>query len=171
MSSLRKMVAMAIDATGDESIFVAGDFQPKGMVWKQVAGGMAGSAIGDAVGAGAAVAETAGAAVGFAAGTLATTGTNSELPMFVVLAASPTKLYVLSRQRHKGELLAHHLGLLHVMDRSGLVVTIGGAVTVRTAIIEDHASNCRLELEGVKYGAHANAELLAELGGPELTPA
>ncbi len=163
MSSLKKMVAMAIEATNDESIFVAGDFQPKGMAWKQVAGGTAGSAIGDAVAGGAALGETLGAAVGFAAGTLATSATNAKLPMFVVLAASPTKLYVLSRQRHHGELLAHHLGQLHMMERAGLVVTLGGGATVRTAIVEDPASNCRLELEGVKYGAHANEEILNEL--------
>ena len=55
--SLEKMVAMAVEATGDESIFVAGDFQPKGMAWKRAAGTV-GSAVGGAASGGDAIART-----------------------------------------------------------------------------------------------------------------
>lgn len=171
MGSLKKMVSMAVEATGDGSISVAGDFQPKGMVWKQASGAIAGSVVGDVVSGGDAIAELAGMAAGVAAGTLAAGEANSKLPTYVVLAASPEKLYVLTRVRHKGELLANHLKLLHVMERAGLVVTLGDKTTVRTAIVEDAATNFRLELEGVRYGAHATDEILDELGKHQHTEA
>ena len=167
MSSLEKMVAMAVEATGDESIFVAGDFQPKGMTWKRAAGTATGSVLGGAAGAGNTIARTAGAVGGFAAGTLATAGTNPDLPPFVVLAASPDKLYVLTHKRGKGEFLARHLELLHVMDREDLVVTLKKRAMVRTAIIEDEATGYELRLEGVKFGFHHMNEILNDLGDEE----
>ena len=167
MSSLEKMVAMAVEATGDESIFVAGDFQPKGMTWKRAAGTAAGSALGGAVSGGDAIARTAGAIGGFAAGTLATAGENPDLPPFVVLAASPDKLYVLTHQRGMGAFLSRHLELLHVLDREDLIVTLKKRATVRTAIIEDEATGYRLKLEGVKLGFHHMNDLLNDLDDEE----
>ncbi|MGB9357372.1 MAG: hypothetical protein WCC01_02340 [Acidimicrobiia bacterium] len=167
MSSLEKMVAMAVEATGDESIFVAGDFQPKGMTWKRAAGTAAGSALGGAVSGGDAIARTAGAIGGFAAGTLATAGTNPDLPPFVVLAASPDKLYVLTHKRGMGAFLSRHLELLHVLDREDLVVTLKKRATVRTAIIEDEATGYQLKLEGVKLGFHHMNDILNDLDDEE----
>jgi hypothetical protein len=167
MSSLEKMVAMAVEATGDDTIFVAGDFQPKGMTWKRVAGAAAGSAVGGAATGGDSWGRSAGATAGLAFGTLASAGTNADLPPFVVLAASPEKLYVLTHKRGKGEFLAHHLKLLHVLDREDLVVTLKKRATVRTAIIEDEATGYQLKLEGVKFGFHHMNDLLNDLGDEE----
>ncbi len=167
MSSLEKMVAMAIEATGDDSILVAGDFQPKGMAWKRAAGTAAGSVLGGAVSGGDAIARTAGAVGGYAAGTLGSAGTNPDLPPFVVLAASPDKLYLLSHKRGKGEFLARHLELMHVLERDDLVVTLKKRATVRTVVIEDEATGYQLKLEGVKFGFHHMNDILNDLDDEE----
>jgi len=161
------MVAMAIEATGDDTIYVAGDFQPKGMTWKRAAGAAAGSAIGGAATGGDAIGRTAGVAAGYAAGTLATAGTNKGLPPFIVLAASPDNLYVFAHERGKGEFLARHLELLHTMERNDLVVTLKKRATVRTAIITDESSDFTLRLEGVKFGFHHMNDILNDLGEDE----
>ena len=51
MDLKQKLIDLAREATGDDDIVVAGDFQPKGMTWKVAAGAVAGSVLGDAVGA------------------------------------------------------------------------------------------------------------------------
>ena len=71
MDLKQQMVDMAREATGDEKIFVAGDFQPKGMVWKRAAGAAAGSLIGGAAPGGSSWGRAAGAAGGVAVGSLA----------------------------------------------------------------------------------------------------
>lgn len=167
MSSMEKMVAMAVEATGDDTVFVAGDFQPKGMTWKRVAGAAAGSAVGGAATGGNSFGQAAGATGGLALGTLATAGTNPDLPPFVVLAASPDKLYVLTHKRGMGAFLSRHLELLHVLDREDLVVTLKKRATVRTAIIEDEATGYQLKLEGVKLGFHHMNDLLNDLDEEE----
>ena len=91
VASKDKLVKMAIEATGDAQIFVAGDFEPKGMMWKRAAGAAAGSALGGAVSDGSSWGRAAGVAGGVAAGTLAS-GASTHLPPFVVLAATPTTL-------------------------------------------------------------------------------
>lgn len=50
MDLKQKLIDLAREATGDQSITVAGDFQPKGLTWKRAAGAAAGSLAGDAVG-------------------------------------------------------------------------------------------------------------------------
>ncbi len=50
MDLRQKLIDLSRDATGDPTITVAGDFQPKGMTWKVVAGAAAGSVLGDAAG-------------------------------------------------------------------------------------------------------------------------
>ena len=167
MSSIEKMVAMAVEATGDDTIFIAGDFQPKGMTWKRMAGAAAGSVAGGAATGGDSWARAAGATGGMALGTLASAGTNPDLPPFVVLAASPDKLYVLTHKRGKGEFLARHLEVLHVLDREDLIVTLKKRATVRTAIIEDEATGYQLKLEGVKFGFHHMNDLLNDLDEQE----
>lgn len=167
MSSIEKMVAKAIEATGDESIYVAGDFQPKGMVAKRAAGAAAGSFVGGAVSGGDDLARMAGAAGGIALGTLATSKTNPGIPPFVVLAASKDKLYVLTHERDKGSILSRHLELLHTMARDDLIVTTKKRASVRTAIIEDESSGFRLELEGVKLGFHHMNDILNDLDEDE----
>ena len=49
MDLKQKLIDLSREAAGDDSITVSGDFQPKGMTWKVVAGAAAGSVLGDAV--------------------------------------------------------------------------------------------------------------------------
>ena len=50
MDLRQKLIDLSREATGDPTITVAGDFQPKGMTWKVAAGAAAGSLLGDAAG-------------------------------------------------------------------------------------------------------------------------
>jgi len=164
MDLKQKMVDMAREATGDQEIFVAGDFQPKGMLWKRAAGAAAGSLVGGAVSDGNSWAQAAGAAGGLAVGTLA--AGKGKAPV-IVLAATPTKLYVLATSMGQGILLAGHLEVLNVMDRNSLSVTIKKRVSTRTAIIEDESTGGKIELEGLKLGFHHMNDLLNVLDEQE----
>jgi hypothetical protein len=156
---------MSIEATGDEEIFVAGDFQPKGMLWKRSAGAAVGSLAGGAATDGNSWAQAAGAAGGIAVGTLASSG--KGVPPVVMLAASPTKLYILATKPGRGILLARELELLHTLNRDDLVVTLKKRAMTRTAVIEDEATGARFELEGVKLGFHHMNDLLNALDEDE----
>ena len=52
MDLKKKLLDMAIDATGDKTVTVAGDFEPKGLAWKRAAGATAGAFIGSEIGDG-----------------------------------------------------------------------------------------------------------------------
>ena len=110
MDLKQKLIDLAREATGDSDITVAGDFQPKGMTWKVAAGAAAGSALGssvDAAGLGAAGGAVAGQYI----------ASSGELPPVIVLAASPTKLYLMTSNNAKGIILAKHLVLIDTLDR------------------------------------------------------
>jgi hypothetical protein len=165
VASKEKLLRMSVEATGDEDIIVAGDFQPKGMLWKRAAGAAAGSFAGGVVSGGNSWARAAGTTGGVAVGTLASS--SKGVPPFVVLAATPTKLYVLATAVGQGLLLGRHLEVLHVLNRDDLTVTLKKRAAVRTAIIEDEATGERFELEGVKFGFHHMNDLLNELDEAE----
>jgi len=160
----KKLIDMSVEATGDEEIFVAGDFQPKGMMWKQAAGAAAGSLVGGAVGGGNSWAKAAGAAGGMAVGSLAA---GKGKPPVVVLAATPTKLYILATKMGQQTLLAKHLDLLNVMDRDDLTITITKRAATRTVVIENGSDDGRIELEGLKLGFHHMNDLLNVLDDQE----
>ncbi len=164
MDLKQKMVDMAREATGDDEIFVAGDFQPKGMVWKRAAGAAAGAVIGGAVSDGNSWGQMAGATGGIAVGSLAA---GKGKPPVVVLAATPTKLYVLATKMGQGMLLAKHLELLNVMDRDQISVTIKKRIQTRTVVIEDESNGGKIELEGLKLGFHHMNDLLNVLDEQE----
>ena len=166
VASKQKLVDMAVEATGDEEIFVAGDFEPKGMMWKRAAGAAAGSALGGAVSDGNSWARAAGAAGGVAAGTLAS-GASTHLPPFVILAATPTTLYVIATPIGRGQLFARNLEPLAALDRNHLTVTLKKRMATRTAVIEDESTGEVFELEGVKFGFHHMNDLLNEIDQEE----
>jgi hypothetical protein len=168
MDLKQKMVDMAIEATGDDEIFVAGDFEPKGMLWKRSAGAAAGSLAGGAVSGGDSWAKAAGAAGGMAVGTLAA---GKGKPPVVVLAATPSKLYVLATSMGQGMLLAKHLELLNTMNRDDLTVTIKKRAMTRTVVIEDESDGGKVELEGLKLGLHHMNDLLNVLDEQETVEA
>ena len=159
MDLKQKLIDLAREATGDDSITVAGDFQPKGMTWKVAAGAAAGSVLGDAVGGDAS--QTAGAAGGMVAGRYA--ATSGELPPVVVLAASPDKLYLLTSNNAKGIILAKHLVLIDTLDRENLSVEMHQKVTVRTAVITDTSTGHEYGLEGKRILFHHMNDMLDAL--------
>ena len=159
MDLKQKLIDLAREATGDDSITVAGDFQPKGMTWKVAARAAAGSVLGDAVGGDAG--QTAGAAGGMIAGRYA--ATSGELPPVVVLAASPDKLYLLTSNNAKGIILAKHLILIDTLDRDNLSVEMQQKVTVRTAVITDESTGHQYGLEGKRILFHHMNDMLDAL--------
>jgi hypothetical protein len=158
MDLKQKLVDLAREATGDQEIVVAGDFQPKGLTWKRAAGAAAGAAAGSAVNDGL---GDVGAALGYAAGSLA--GTSGQLPPVVVLAASPSKLYVMTSNNAKGIILAKHLVLLGTLDRDNLRVEMHQKATVRTAVITDESTGAEYKLEGKRILFHHMNDMLDAL--------
>ena len=159
MDLKQKLIDLAREATGDPEITVAGDFQPKGLTWKMAAGAAAGSVIGDAVGddLGQVIGTGAGGAAGYYA------GTSGDLPPVVVLAASPSKLFVMTSNHAKGIILAKHLVPLETFDRDNLSVEMHQKVTVRTAVIKDEATGKELKVEGKRILFHHMTDMLDAL--------
>jgi len=167
MDLRQKLIDLAREATGDPTITVAGDFQPKGMTWKVAAGAAAGSVLGDA--AGGDVAQSIGTAAGYSAGRYA--ATSGELPPVVVLAASPTKLYLMTSNNAKGIILAKHLLLIETLDRANLAVEMHQKVTTRTAVITDTSTGHEYKLEGKRILFHHMNAMLDVLAADDAADA
>jgi hypothetical protein len=152
----QKLIDLAREATGDPEITVAGDFQPKGMTWKVAAGAAAGSFV-----PGGDVAQAVGVGAGAAAGYYAASA--GELPPVVVLAASPSKLYLMTSNNAKGIILAKHLVLLDTIDRDNISVELKQKATVRTAVITDESTGHEYKLEGKRILFHHMNDMLDAL--------
>jgi hypothetical protein len=155
----QKLIDLAREATGDPEIVVAGDFQPKGLTWKIAAGAVAGSLLGDAVGSD--TAQAIGAAGGGAAGYVA--GTSGDLPPVIVLAASPSKLYLMTSNNAKGIILAKHLVLIDTLDRENLEIEMHQKMTVRTAVFTDTSTGNEYRIEGKRILFHHMNDMLDAL--------
>ena len=160
MDLKQKLITLAREATGDESITVAGDFQPKGMTWKVAAGAAAGSVLGDAVGGD--TAQAVGAVAGYTAGSYA--ATSGALPPVIVLAASPDKLYLMTSNNAKGIILVKHLILIDTLQRANLSVEMHQKMTVRTAVITDSSTGNEYKVEGKRILFHHMNDMLDALG-------
>jgi hypothetical protein len=156
MDLKQKLIDLAREATGDDEITVAGDFQPKGMTWKVAAGAAAGSALGSSVDA-----AGLGAAGGAIAGKYA--ASSGQLPPVIVLAASPTKLYLMTSNNAKGIILAKHLVIIDTLDRANLTVELKQKATVRTAVITDESTGHEYKIEGKRILFHHMNDMLNAL--------
>ena len=167
MDLRQKLLDLSREATGDQNITVAGDFQPKGMTWKVAAGAAAGSVLGDAAGGdvGQAIGAGAGAATGYVI------GTSGELPRVIVLAASPTKLYLMTSNNAKGIILAKHLILIDTLDRANLGVEMSQKVTTRTAVITDESTGHEYKIEGKRILFHHMNAMLDALAADDAADA
>jgi len=163
MDLRQKLIDLSREATGDQNITVAGDFQPKGMTWKVAAGAAAGSVLGDAAGGdvGQAIGAGAGAATGYVV------GTSGELPRVIVLAASPSKLYLMTSNNAKGIILAKHLLLIDTLDRDNLSVEMHQKATTRTAIITDSSTGHEYKIEGKRILFHHMNAMLDALAADD----
>jgi hypothetical protein len=159
MDLKQKLIDLSRETTGDDSITVAGDFQPKGMTWKVAAGAAAGSVLGDAVGGD--VGQTVGTVAGYSAGSYA--ATSGELPPVIIVAASPTKLYLMTSNNAKGIILAKHLLLIDTLDRDNLTVEMHQRVTTRTAVITDTSTGHEYKIEGKRILFHHMNDMLDAL--------
>jgi hypothetical protein len=159
MDLKQKLIDLAREATGDQEITVAGDFQPKGMTWKIAAGAAAGSVLGDAVGGD--VGQSVGTAGGYMTGRYA--ATSGALPPVIIVAASPSKLYLMTSNNAKGIILAKHLLLIDTLDRANLEVEMHQKMTVRTAIITDTSTGNEYKIEGKRILFHHMNDMLDAL--------
>jgi len=163
MDLKQKLIDLAREATGDPEITVAGDFQPKGMTWKVAAGAAAGSVLGDIVGGD--VSQAVGTAAGGAAGRYAATSGN--LPPVIVMAASSTKLYLMTSNNAKGIILARHLIMLDTLDREHLSVEMKQRVTTRTVVITDESTGHVYAMEGKRILFHHMNDVLDALAAAD----
>jgi len=163
MDLRQKLIDLSREATGDDTITVAGDFQPKGLTWKIAAGAAAGSVLGDAAGGdvGQAIGAGAGAATGYVV------GTSGELPRVIVLAASPSKLYLMTSNNAKGIILAKHLILIDTLDRENLSVEMHQRATTRTAVITDSSTGHEYKIEGKRILFHHMNAMLDALAADD----
>lgn len=159
MDFKQKLIDLAREATGDPTITVAGDFQPKGMTWKVAAGAAAGSVLGDAVGGD--TAQAIGTMGGAAAGRYA--ATSGDLPPVIILAASPDTLYLMTSNNAKGIILAKHLILIDSLKRADLSVEMHQKMSVRTAIITDTSTGHEYKIEGKRILFHHMNDMLDAL--------
>jgi hypothetical protein len=167
MDLRQKLIDLSREATGDPSITVAGDFQPKGMTWKIAAGAAAGSVLGEA--AGGDVGQAVGAAGGVVTGRYV--ATSGELPPVIVVAASPTKLYLLTSNNAKGIILAKHLVLIDTLDRANISVEMHQKVTTRTAVITDTSTGHEYKIEGKRILFHHMNAMLDALAADDAADA
>ena len=167
MDLRQKLIDLSREATGDDTITVAGDFQPKGMTWKVAAGAAAGSMLGDSVGSD--VGQSIGTAAGYTAGRYA--ATSGELPPVIVVAASPTKLYLMTSNNAKGIILAKHLLLIDTLDRANLSVEMHQRVTSRTAVITDTSTGHEYKIEGKRILFHHMNAMLDALAADDAADA
>ena len=165
MTDLRKkLLDMAIEATGDKEITVAGDFEPKGLTWKRAAGGGRWRRVGrrDRRRVGCHRRDGRCAA-----------RDRSRAPQEICrrsscMAASPTKLYLFTTNNAKGIILAKSLIKLRELERDHLTFEMKQKVTVRTVVITDESTGGELKMEGRRYiFHHMNAILDALAGGTE----
>ena len=163
MDLKQKLIDLSREATGDQEIIVAGDFQPKGMTWKIAAGAAAGSVLGSAVGGD--VGQSVGTGAGYVGGKYA--ATSGELPPVIVVAASPSKLYLMTSNNAKGIILAKHLLLIDTLNRDDLTVEMHQKATVRTAVITDTSTGHEYKLEGKRILFHHMNDMLDALASDD----
>jgi hypothetical protein len=160
MSSEQRLVDMAREATGDPSIVVAGDFEPRGLLAKRSAGSFVGSGLGGEN----PLAEVTGDLAGRATADAAARATG-DLPLVVVLAVGTEQVHLLTTPRGERSSSATSLVVVDSLRRRGLGVEVHPRVNVRSVVLTDAGTGHRYELEGYRMGPHHVAAVLAELTG------
>jgi len=81
----------------------------------------------------------------------------------IVLAASPTKLHLMTSNNARGIILAGHLILIDTLDRENLQVEMHQRVTTRTAVITDSSTGHEYKIEGNRILFHHMNDVLDAL--------
>lgn len=160
MTTREQMLAEALAATGDESIYEAGLFVPRGLMGRTGVGAIFGGLVGSLVGPiGTAAGTAAGAGVGIAS--VADDG------LSLIVAIAPEKVYVLHKQF--GNPADHTQTLLHTYDRDDVEVTIKSRSLVRVMTLADHDGEDGVQLEAARprHAARAVMHELALAGDDE----
>ncbi len=161
MSHEAKLMAAAVEATGDDTIIDVAEFAPRGSAAARGVGAAAGSLAGQAVDDdswGEAIAGGLGALGGAVAGD-ATAAAARKLPARICVAASPTDVYLLAMPKI-GVAELHPFAKLR-RDRLG--VEIHQRMSVRTVVLEDTDTGATYAMEAPRinlYHAKAMVELL-----------
>src|SRR5262245_45509884 len=138
-----KAVQAALDDQGtNDTIEVAGQFEPRGASGSLFAGGMLGGEVGGAFG-------EAGDAIGLGAGAIAGRTANAAsrgMPKEMVVGASPSTIYgfKMASSGRRGE--PHQL--VFRVNREDLDVNVHQRMNVRTVELVDRDSGSKIELEG-----------------------
>jgi hypothetical protein len=155
LSKEEKLMAAAIEATGDDSISDVAVLQPKGTAAATGAGAAAGSLVGGgATGSnwGSAFGATGGAAAG-----KALLGMGKDLPPRICVAISPNEEYLFGMKAH-----GDSLDPIAKIDRDKLGVEVHRRMTVRTIVLEDLETGHQFALEAPKLNFH-HAKAMVEL--------
>lgn len=155
MSKEEKLMAAAIEATGDDGISDVAVLQPKGTAAATGAGAAAGSLVGG--GTAGDWGSAFGAAGGAAAGKTLL-GMGKDFPPRICVAISPSEVYLFGMKTH-----GTSLDPLAKIDRDKLGVEVHQRMTVRTIVLEDLETGHQFPLEAPKlnfYHAKAMVELL-----------
>ena len=156
MSKEEKLMAAAIEATGDTTISDVAEFQPKGTAAATGAGAAVGSLAG-----GAATDSNWGSAIGATGGMAAgkaLLGVGKDLPPRICVAISPSEVYLLGMKAY-----GYHVDPIAKIDREKLGVEVHRRMTVRTIVLEDVETGHKFPLEAPRlnlYHAKAMVELL-----------
>jgi hypothetical protein len=151
----QRLLDIARAATGDDSIFVVGDFLPIDLVVNRFAD--AGDGAPDA----AAIVDD-----------MDTWGSSREgedrLPL-VVAAVSPTTLYLLATEPGKGILNADRFDLVEAIDRGSLRVRTAERGGSREVIVEDTVAIREFTMVGGHAGSHFMTDVLDALSASPST--
>ena len=143
--SERKLVALAqaaLDDLGiDDTVVVAGQFEPRGRSGAAFAGGMLGGEIAGDLGG--AVVQGIGLGAGMAAGQAAHQA-GSALPAMMIVAASESTVYGLHARSRRKEPDA----VVFAVPRAGLTAQVHQRVNVRVLELVQDETGARIELEG-----------------------
>jgi hypothetical protein len=149
-----EVVNEALASAGiEDTVIVAGEFNPRGHSGAGFAGGLVGGDIGDSIGSAAGGIGTAG---GYVAGTQAHDAA-SGLPERMVVGASETTVYGFAGNR------AHPKALAFRVPREGLDAEVHQRVNVRVLELIDSESGSRIELEGMRLPITHSKDVIEEL--------
>ncbi len=160
------MVALmqaALDDHGiDDTILVAGQFEPRGQSGSMVAGGMLGGSAGDLGGE-----VLSGFALG--AGMIAGSHANAEatgLPRVMLVGASETTVYGMRTKSRRKE----PDSVVFAVPRAGLTAKVHQRVNVRILELKDAASGTSIELEGSRIPVTHSKDVMKFLADAHGSP-
>jgi hypothetical protein len=144
----------ALAAAGiEDTVTVAGEFNPRGHSGAGFAGGFIGGDVGDAIGG---LAGGIGTAGGYLAGIHAHDAATG-LPERMVVGVSPTTVYGFAGNR------AHPKALAFRVPREGLEAKVHQRVNVRILELIETDSGSRIELEGMRLPITHSKDVIEEL--------